>query len=40
MKMSFPIIPPDRSDDLHHLDIGANADLVLFIYIEYGFVPL
>ena len=27
----FPVIPSDRADDLHFLDISGNADLVLFM---------
>lgn len=30
-KMDLPVIPSDRADDLHHLDIAAEADLVLFM---------
>ncbi|MBW2438126.1 MAG: substrate-binding domain-containing protein [Deltaproteobacteria bacterium] len=30
-KNALPIIPPDRADDLHHLEIAAEADLVLFM---------
>lgn len=28
---TLPIIPSDRADDLHHLEIAAEADLVLFM---------
>ena len=28
---SLPVIPANRADDLHHLDIAAEADLVLFM---------
>lgn len=28
---ALPIIPSDRADDLHHLEIAAEADLVLFM---------
>jgi ABC-type molybdate transport system substrate-binding protein len=28
---TLPVIPPDRGDDLHHLEIAAEADLVLFM---------
>jgi hypothetical protein len=28
---ALPVIPPDRADDLHHLEIAAEADLVLFM---------
>ena len=28
---SFPVIPSDRGDDLHNLDIADSADLVLFV---------
>ncbi len=28
---NLPVIPADRADDLHHLDIAAKADLVLFM---------
>ena len=31
MQKNLPVIPFDRSDDLHHLDIAAEADLVLFM---------
>ena len=27
----FPVIPSDRADDLHHLGVAENADLVLFM---------
>ena len=27
----YPVIPADRSDDLHHLEIAAEADLVVFM---------
>jgi molybdate transport system substrate-binding protein len=27
----YPVIPADRGDDLHHLEIAAEADLVLFM---------
>jgi ABC-type molybdate transport system substrate-binding protein len=27
----LPVIPADRADDLHHLEIAAEADLVLFM---------
>ena len=30
-KSALPIIPADRADDLHHLDIVAEADLILFM---------
>jgi molybdate transport system substrate-binding protein len=30
-KKKFPVIPSDRADDLHHLDIANKADLVLFM---------
>ena len=30
-KMDLPVIPSDRADDLHHLEIAAEADLVLFM---------
>ena len=30
-KNDLPLIPPDRADDLHHLDIATEADLVLFM---------
>jgi molybdate transport system substrate-binding protein len=26
-----PVIPPDRMDDLHNLDLAADADLILFM---------
>jgi len=29
--MSFPVIPGDRSDDLHNLEVADSADLVLFV---------
>ncbi|MGD8961707.1 MAG: substrate-binding domain-containing protein [Desulfobacterales bacterium] len=28
---NLPVIPADRADDLHHLEIAAEADLVLFM---------
>ena len=28
---NFPIIPPDRMDDLHNLELADSADLVLFM---------
>ena len=28
---ALPLIPPDRADDLHHLEIASQADLVLFM---------
>ena len=28
---ALPVIPPDRADDLHHIEIAAEADLVLFM---------
>ncbi len=28
---TLPVIPTNRADDLHHLDIAAEADLVLFM---------
>ena len=28
---AYPIIPPDRGDDLHHLELADSADLVLFV---------
>ena len=31
MKKNLPVIPPDRADDLHHLEIADSADLVLFM---------
>jgi molybdate transport system substrate-binding protein len=30
-KKKFPVIPSDRADDLHHLEIANEADLVLFM---------
>jgi hypothetical protein len=30
-KRDLPIIPPDRADDLHNLEIADSADLVLFM---------
>jgi ABC-type molybdate transport system substrate-binding protein len=30
-EITLPIIPSDRADDLHHLEIAAEADLVLFM---------
>ena len=27
----LPVIPSDRRDDLHHLEIAPKADLVLFM---------
>ncbi len=30
-KRALPVIPANRADDLHHLDIAAEADLVLFM---------
>ncbi len=30
-KKDLPIIPPDRADDLHNLEIADSADLVLFM---------
>ncbi len=30
-KKQFPVIPSDREDDLHHLEIADEADLVLFM---------
>ena len=30
-KNALPVIPADRADDLHHLDIVAEADLILFM---------
>jgi ABC-type molybdate transport system substrate-binding protein len=29
--MDLPVIPADRADDLHHLEIAKEADLVLFM---------
>ncbi|NVM23415.1 MAG: substrate-binding domain-containing protein [Desulfobacterales bacterium] len=29
--VSFPVIPSDRADDLHHLEFADSADLVLFV---------
>jgi ABC-type molybdate transport system substrate-binding protein len=31
MQKTLPTIPPDRSDDLHHLEYADSADLVLFM---------
>lgn len=28
---ALPVIPADRADDMHHLEIAAEADLVLFM---------
>ncbi len=28
---SFPVIPPERSDDLHNLEVAETADLVVFM---------
>ena len=28
---SYPVIPPDRGDDLHNLEFADSADLVLFV---------
>ena len=28
---ALPVIPSDRSDDLHHLDVADSADLILFM---------
>jgi len=28
---AYPVIPSDRSDDLHHLEIAEKADLILFM---------
>lgn len=30
-KKDFPVIPPDRADDLHNLKIADSSDLVLFM---------
>jgi len=30
-KLSMPVIPADRADDLHNLNIADSADLVLFV---------
>jgi ABC-type molybdate transport system substrate-binding protein len=30
-KVSFPVIPGDRGDDLHNLEVADSADLVLFV---------
>jgi ABC-type molybdate transport system substrate-binding protein len=30
-KSKFPVIPSDRADDFHHLEIADKADLVLFM---------
>jgi molybdate transport system substrate-binding protein len=30
-KMSFPVIPSDRGDDLHNLEFADSADLILFV---------
>ena len=30
-KKQLPVIPPDRADDLHHLEIAESADLILFM---------
>jgi len=30
-KIGFPVIPSDRQDDLHNLDLVDSADLVLFV---------
>ncbi len=30
-KKGLPVIPPDRADDLHHLEIAESADLILFM---------
>ena len=30
-KKDFPVIPPDRGDDLHNLEVAGDADLVLFM---------
>lgn len=30
-RQDLPVIPAERADDLHHLDIAAEADLVLFM---------
>lgn len=30
-KVAFPVIPPDRGDDLHNLEFADSADLVLFV---------
>lgn len=30
-KKDLPVIPPDRGDDLHNLEVAGDADLVLFM---------
>jgi molybdate transport system substrate-binding protein len=30
-KKNLPVIPPDRADDLHNLEIADSADLILFM---------
>ena len=30
-KTAYPVIPSDREDDLHNLDLADSADLVLFV---------
>ena len=30
-RKDFPVIPPDRADDLHNLEIADSSDLILFI---------
>lgn len=30
-KKDFPVIPPDRADDLHNLEMADSSDLVLFM---------
>ena len=30
-RKDFPVIPPDRADDLHNLEIADSSDLVLFM---------
>ena len=30
-KKDLPVIPPDRADDLHNLEIADSADLILFM---------
>lgn len=30
-RQDMPVIPADRADDLHNLEIAAEADLVLFM---------
>jgi len=30
-KKDLPIIPSERGDDLHHLEIADSADLILFM---------